>query len=161
LGELQLVDGLAVELCRQTGWLGVPRHLGYSLRVPIFLECQRCTACCRWPGQVRLTDAEIARLAAFKNVSEHEFIQQFTRLRHDRRGLSLLEKPNGECIFLDGENCSVQAVKPQQCRDFPNLWNFPGFEQTCRALPREVSDEEYARRIALIKTHGHERNEAD
>jgi hypothetical protein len=124
------------------------------LFVPIFYECQRCTACCRWPGQVRLTDEEIARLAAFKGVSENEFIQRFTRLRQNRRGLALQEKPNGECIFLDGENCSVQSVKPQQCRDFPNLWNFPGFEKTCRAIPRLVGEEEFARLIALIRLKG-------
>ena len=116
--------------------------------MPIFLECQRCTACCRWPGQVRLTDAETARLAAFKGVSEHDFIQQFTRLRKDRQGLALQEKANGECIFLEGDDCSVQPVKPQQCRDFPNLWNFPGFEKVCRAIPVELGAEEFARRIA-------------
>ena len=125
--------------------------------MPIFLECQRCTACCRWPGQVRLSDAEIARMAAFKAMTEHDFIQQFTRLRPDRRGLSLTEKPNGECIFLDGGNCAVQPVKPQQCRDFPNLWNFPGFEKVCQAIPVEVSDPEYQRRIALIRSQGHDR----
>jgi hypothetical protein len=103
---------------------------------------------------VRLTDEEIARLAAFKGLAESDFIQQFTRLRWDRGGLALLEKPNGECIFLDGENCSVQEVKPQQCRDFPNLWNFPGFEQTCHAIPRLLGEEEFARRIALIKLKG-------
>ena len=53
--------------------------------MPIFYECQRCTACCRWPGQVRMAPAEIVRLAAFKGLSEDEFIQQFTRLRHDRQ----------------------------------------------------------------------------
>jgi len=111
--------------------------------VPIFYECERCTACCRWPGQVRVTDAEIAKLAAFKHMSEHDFIQQFTRLRHDRRALVLQEKADGSCVFLDGDDCSVQPVKPQQCRDFPNLWNFPGFEKTCRAIPRLVSDDEY------------------
>lgn len=115
--------------------------------VPIFFECQRCTACCRWPGQVRLTDAEISRLAAFKNMTEHDFIQQFTRLTSERRGLALMEKPNGECVFLDGENCIVQPVKPQQCRDFPNLWNFPGFEKTCRAIPKELSAAEYREKI--------------
>jgi uncharacterized protein len=125
--------------------------------MPIFLECQRCTACCRWPGQVRLSDAEIARLAAFKGLGEHDFIQQFTRLRWDRGGLALLEKPNGECLFLEGESCAVQPVKPQQCREFPNLWNFPGFEKTCHALPREVSEAEYERRIALIKANGSHR----
>lgn len=116
--------------------------------MPIFYECQRCAACCRWPGQVRLTDAEIARLAAFKNLSEHEFIQQFTRLRHDRRGLVLQEKPDGSCIFLDGNNCLVQTAKPQQCRDFPNLWSYPGSEDFCRAIPRLVSEEDYRRLVA-------------
>ena len=122
--------------------------------MPIFLECQRCTACCRWPGQVRLTDVEIARLAAFKRISEHEFIQRFTRLRHDRQGLVLQEKPDGGCLFLEDNNCAVQPVKPQQCREFPNLWKFPGFEKICRAIPREVSAQEYERRMAQIKLKG-------
>ena len=116
--------------------------------MPIFHECQRCTACCRWPGQVRLSEAEITRLAAFVGLSEHEFIQRHTRLRHDRQGLSLQEKPNGECLFLNGNDCAVQAVKPQQCRDFPNLWNFPGFKKVCHAIPRMVGEEEYKTLIA-------------
>lgn len=119
----------------------------YPAAVPIFLECQRCTACCRWPGQVVLSEPEITRLATFKGLGEHEFIQQFTRLRADRRGLALMDKPNGECVFLEGDDCSVQPVKPQQCRDFPNLWNFPGAERSCRAVPREVSPEEWRRRV--------------
>ena len=116
--------------------------------MPIFHECQRCTACCRWPGDVRLADGEVARLATYKGLGEVEFIQRYTRLSRDRRGLSLTEKENGECVFLNGGECSVQPVKPQQCRDFPNLWNFPGFEKTCHAIPRLVSAEEYARLIA-------------
>jgi Fe-S-cluster containining protein len=115
--------------------------------MPVFFECQRCTACCRWPGQVRLTDAEIARLAQFNGLGEHEFIQRFTRLTNDRRGLSLQDKADGACIFLEGGDCAVQPVKPQQCRDFPNLWNFPGFEKVCRAIPREAGAEEYERLV--------------
>src|SRR6185436_14846462 len=117
------------------------------LPMPIFYECQRCTACCRWPGQVRLTDEEIDRLAAFKGMAVGVFIERFTRLRKDRSGLALTEKINGECVFLEGNDCSIQPVKPQQCRDFPNLWNFPGFEKVCRAVPRLVGDEEYRRLI--------------
>jgi uncharacterized protein len=119
--------------------------------MPIFYECQRCTACCRWPGQVVLTEAEITKLAAFKNLSEFDFIQQFTRLTENRRGLALKDKSNGECIFLDGNDCAVQPVKPQQCRDFPNLWNFPGFEKVCKALPKIVSEKEY-RQLVLGKS---------
>ena len=125
--------------------------------MPIFLECQRCTACCRWPGRVRLSDAEITRLAAFKGLSETDFIEQFTRLRRNRDGLALKEQPDGACIFLEGEGCAVQPVKPQQCKEFPNLWNFPGFEKICHALPREVSEAEYERRITLIKSTGNDR----
>jgi len=118
--------------------------------VPIYYECQRCTACCRWPGQVRLTQAEIARLAAFKGLSEFDFIQEYTRLDQQRRGLALKEKPGGECIFLEGNDCTVQPVKPQQCRDFPNGWNFPGFEKVCEAVAREVSAEEWRRLVKIL-----------
>jgi Fe-S-cluster containining protein len=119
--------------------------------MPIFYECQRCTACCRWPGQVRLTNAEITRLAAFKSMTEFDFIQNYARLTQDRQGLALQDKPNGECIFLDGNDCAVQAVKPKQCRDFPNLWNFPGFENMCKAIPKIVSPAEYDCLLAIAK----------
>ncbi|MHC1768158.1 MAG: YkgJ family cysteine cluster protein [Verrucomicrobiia bacterium] len=107
--------------------------------MPVYYECQRCTACCRWPGEVRLSGAEIAELAAFKRMSEFDFIQAHTRLTSDRRGLALVEEPDGACIFLEGMDCAVQPVKPRQCRAFPNAWNFPGFERICRAIPRPVS----------------------
>ncbi len=123
--------------------------------MPVFHECQRCTACCRWPGQVRLEAAEITRLAGYLQLTEADFIQQFTRLTTDRRGLALLDKANGECVFLDGEDCRVQPVKPQQCRDFPNLWNFPGFEQHCRAIPREVSADEWRRLVQAATARSH------
>lgn len=116
--------------------------------MPIFHECQRCTACCRWPGQVRVNEGEVLRLAAFLGMDERDFINRYTRLREDRTGLALNERPNGECVFLEGVDCRVQPVKPQQCRDFPNLWSFPGFEETCRAIPRLVGDDEYRRLVA-------------
>lgn len=116
--------------------------------MPSYHDCQCCTACCRWPGQVRLSEADITRLAAFLRLSEHDFIQNYTRLQQDRRGLALQEKPDGACVLLDGNLCAIQPVKPQQCRDFPNLWKYPGAEQHCRAIPREVSAEEYVRLVS-------------
>jgi Fe-S-cluster containining protein len=116
----------------------------------IFYECQRCTACCRWPGEVRLDDGEITRVAGFRGITEFEFIQQYTRLTQDRRGLALTDKPNGECIFLEGSDCAVQPVKPRQCRAFPNLWNFPGFEKVCHAVAREVTAEQREELLAKL-----------
>jgi Fe-S-cluster containining protein len=96
---------------------------------------------------VRLNDEEITRMTAFKKMSEHDFIQRYTRLRQDWQGLALQDKPNGECIFLEGNDCALQVVKPQQCREFPNLWNFPGFQKICQAIPCMVSEEEYGRLV--------------
>jgi Fe-S-cluster containining protein len=87
---------------------------------------------------VRVAAAEIAAMAGHLGLSDDDFIQRYTRLTEDRRGLSLVEKENHECVFLDGMDCRVQPVKPQQCRDFPNTWNFPGWEKQCRAIPVEA-----------------------
>ena len=92
-----------------------------------------------------MTAVEISIIARHLGMNEGDFIEQHTRLRQDRTGLALTDKPNGECHFLDGDDCSIQAVKPQQCRDFPNLWTRPEARQYCQAIPREVSEEEYAR----------------
>jgi uncharacterized protein len=116
--------------------------------MPIFHDCQRCTACCRWPGQVKLSDADVTRIAGFLQLTEHDFIQQHTRLRHDRRGLALQEQPEGACVFLNDNLCAIQSVKPQQCRDFPNLWKYPGSEKYCRAIPREVSEDDYVKLVS-------------
>ena len=86
-------------------------------------------------------------MAQHLGLSETEFIQTYTRLKSDRTGLALQDKENGECIFLDGSDCRVNPVKPQQCRNFPNLWNFPGFEDICRAKKVVLNENEYQEAI--------------
>ncbi|HCP05661.1 MAG TPA: hypothetical protein DIT30_00315 [Verrucomicrobiales bacterium] len=95
--------------------------------------CQRCTNCCRWPGDVKVSEKEISAIASFLEMEEAEFIGTYTRLRSDRRGLSLIDQSDGACIFLQGQDCRIQPVKPQQCRGFPNAWNFPGWREVCEA----------------------------
>ena len=116
--------------------------------MPVFYECQRCAACCRWPGQVRLTQPEINSISDALDVTVADFVDQYTRLRPDRKGLALNEKPNGECVFLESGRCSIQAVKPQQCRDFPNLWRNPGQNLQCQAIPIELEEKEYRLRVS-------------
>lgn len=101
----------------------------------VHYQCQRCTNCCRWPGFVRVSPDEIGRIAHFLGLEEDDFIQRLTRLRPARDGLALLDKPNGECFFLEGRDCRIQAVKPSQCSGFPNTWNFPGWREVCEAIP--------------------------
>ncbi|OGV50924.1 MAG: hypothetical protein A2X49_05710 [Lentisphaerae bacterium GWF2_52_8] len=96
-------------------------------------SCLRCGACCRWKGPVRVTEAEIDALAVFLKMDSREFIERYSVLTSDRRGLSLTEGADGICVFYDPESssCLVQEVKPKQCREFPFSWNFPGWEKEC------------------------------
>ena len=96
--------------------------------------CARCGSCCRWPGYVRLKDDEIAKISDFLGLNKYEFTDQYTNLTSDRRGLSLIEKSDGSCVFFiqNPSGCLINPVKPEQCRNFPILWNFEGWENLCR-----------------------------
>ncbi|MBP6782322.1 MAG: YkgJ family cysteine cluster protein [Verrucomicrobiales bacterium] len=107
----------------------------YDMEEGVHYACQRCGNCCRWPGEVPVSDAELERIALFLGLSLHDFVADYTDLRLNRTGLTLIEKPNHECVFLDGINCLIQAVKPDQCAGFPNQWNFPGWRKSCEAIP--------------------------
>jgi Fe-S-cluster containining protein len=84
---------------------------------------------------VRISDREISAIARFLRCSEYQFIQRFTRLRPQRDGLALQENSDGSCIFLEGKDCRINPVKPDQCAGFPNTWNFPGWREVCEAVP--------------------------
>jgi Fe-S-cluster containining protein len=83
---------------------------------------------------VKLSEEDISLISEFLGLAEHDFIQQFTRLRPRRDGLALTDQPDGACIFLIGRDCRIQPVKPFQCRGFPNTWNFPGWRDVCEAI---------------------------
>lgn len=101
----------------------------------VYYQCQRCTNCCRWPGTVALGEGEAERIAKFLKLEVTDFIDRYTDLLPNRNGLTLISKPNHECIFLEGRDCVIQAVKPKQCAGFPNTWNFPGWREKCEAIP--------------------------
>lgn len=107
-----------------------------------FYQCQRCANCCKWPGEVIVTDEEVRSIASFLGLPVSEFTTLYTKLRANRQGLSLIEKSNHECYFLDGVNCTINSVKPEQCRGFPNTWNFPGWRQVCEAIPVDQESKE-------------------
>ena len=83
---------------------------------------------------MRVTENEIAGIASHLGMEVADFIQDYTRLRPNRGGLALIDREDGSCFFLEGDACAIQAVKPQQCKDFPNAWNFPGWRDVCKAV---------------------------
>lgn len=120
---------------------GSPGNSETVLEPGIKYICQRCNACCKWPGDVRLEEDEISSISRFLKMSEGDFLSRYTRLRTNRQGLSLVEKANHECIMLEDGGCRIHPVKPRQCAGFPNKWNFPGWREICEAVPIETGAE--------------------
>lgn len=117
---------------------GSPSNRQVVLDSSVHYVCQRCTACCKWPGDVRLEEDELQPIAEHLGIGLQEFIARYTRLRTNRQGLSLTEKDNHECSMLDGKSCRIHEVKPSQCAGFPNKWNFPGWREVCEAVPNKL-----------------------
>ncbi len=83
-------------------------------------------------------------IAEYLKIPLEHFIEKYTRLRMNRNGLSLIEKENHECSMLENGGCRIHSVKPEQCRGFPNRWNFSGWEKECeaKAIPYQQAREE-------------------
>ena len=104
--------------------------------------CRRCGNCCRWPGAVKLNPGEPEAIAAFLGIPAEDFFEHHTRITPDRMHLSLIETPEGACEFLGADDsgmarCFIERVKPAQCREFPERWNFPGWQKSCGAFADE------------------------
>ena len=89
--------------------------------------CQRCGACCRWPGSVLLEAEDITAAAAALGLAEEEFLARYAVLARNRAQLTLKEAPDGACEFLDADGrCRIYGARPKQCRDFPQSWQVEG-----------------------------------
>ena len=99
-------------------------------------KCRCCGACCRIKdGIVRVSDAEIARIAAFLGMSEADFIEQETEVAPDRKSLMLKSLPDGSCAYLTADNlCRINPVKPDKCRTFPFEWTNDDSTDICPGL---------------------------
>ncbi len=94
---------------------GIERDwMGEGLR----FGCTRCGRCCSAPGYVWVTVKEASAIARHIDLPFPAFARRFLRQIGER--LSLVERPDGRCIFLgEDKTCSVYAARPRQCRTFP------------------------------------------
>jgi Fe-S-cluster containining protein len=103
-------------------------------------QCSQCGDCCTGaPGYVWVNQEEIAALADQIGVALDEFERKYVRRVGIRK--SLVEFPNGDCVFFDGEKrkCTVYEARPRQCRTWPfwhsNLKSPEDWQQTCEVCP--------------------------
>ncbi len=102
-------------------------------------RCTQCSHCCTGPqGHVWLSPEDQQRVAGHLGLEVAAFLKRYVRLVG--RLLCLVDKPNGDCIFLsEDKRCSIHAVKPRQCLTFPfwpRLTETPAaFEEVAQACP--------------------------
>ncbi len=117
--------------------------MSFGMEEPFYKDglrftCLRCGRCCRIPdGVVYLSHSDIERLAEFLGISEEEFLEKYTVVRGKFRVLR--DFPNGDCIFLRQDGCSVYPARPTQCRTFPfwrsNISSPHAWERTAAECP--------------------------
>jgi Fe-S-cluster containining protein len=103
-------------------------------------ECTQCGDCCTGaPGYVWVNAEEIAALAAEVGLPLDEFQHKYVRRVGIRR--SLVEFPNGDCVFFDNQSrrCTVYNARPRQCRTWPfwqsNVRTPEAWADTCSVCP--------------------------
>ena len=97
--------------------------------------CQRCGSCCRVPGYVALESGEAENIATFLDLDIYAFTEQYTIFTGNRKNISLIERPDRGCIFIQDDNtCRIQPVKPAQCKGFPSQWKSKQLKAICPEL---------------------------
>jgi Fe-S-cluster containining protein len=83
-------------------------------------QCTGCGDCCTGaPGYVWINKAEIGAMSCVLRISAAEFEKRYVRQVGIRK--SLVELPNGDCVFFDSDRrcCQIYEVRPRQCRTWP------------------------------------------
>jgi len=91
-----------------------PLVFGLELSSPFSFKCQACGACCHNKA-IDIGPHEAARLAANRGLPVEEFRRTFA----EEDGMTLRNRPNGSCVFLDRARCAVHPDRPLVCRMFP------------------------------------------
>jgi hypothetical protein len=110
-------------------------------------ECRRCLRC-RRHKRIQLNPYEVARLAYSRSISTTAFRTLYTV---DGRGVELAQAPNGDCVFLGPEGCTVHPDRPLVCRLYPlgRFVSFDGTESFRPATPHPDSEGVYHDRGAI------------
>jgi len=107
-------------------------------------KCTKCGDCCRWDGEVRITQDDGRRLSEHLDVDTEDFYSQFCKEISGKKFLKN-KKNKTDCIFLEDNECSVHEFKPEQCASYPKNYEerCPGF-QLNRGKPMSGYDSKVA-----------------
>lgn len=116
-------------------------------------ECQVCGTCCQGEGGIYLNPEEEKRIAEFLGLPVEVFLSRFCLEKNGRIYIHVRET-DGYCHFAVEGRCTIHAVKPTPCRQWPFfkpvLTDQPNWEvarNSCPALAPFKNLEDYLKGI--------------
>ena len=83
-------------------------------------DCRACANCCR-VAETNITKRDIERLSKYLGLKPKQFVAQYTTSSAQEDDELILRRTENGCIFLDGNDCTVDDARPDTCQDFPHL----------------------------------------
>ena len=83
------------------------------------IDCTQCANCCRM-ATAKVTPRDVDRLARHFRLKPERIAADYVT-ESEEEGHILRRRENGECVFLDGNLCSVYDARPDVCRRYPHL----------------------------------------
>lgn len=81
------------------------------------IDCMACANCCK-KLMPAFTETEIDSLATHLDMNREAFVHTFLQFSAEEQTHFSLHSP---CAFLKDNHCTIYALRPQSCRDYPNL----------------------------------------
>lgn len=82
-------------------------------------RCTQCGECCRKPGVVEMTHEDIQAIARHLELTASEFLTQYDLQWQPQYERFELPGPTGCPLHGVDGRCTVDSVKPMQCRTYP------------------------------------------
>ena len=128
--------------------------------------CKKCGECCKNQGIVMIYPEDAVNIAGYLNISTKKFFKEYCHeriLQSDTIRLKIYYMEIGQkCCFLDDDNlCSINGVKPLQCRYGPTRYFLSvGSQENCiflrnkkGALDQGIEDSFFVKKLL----HGYEK----
>jgi Fe-S-cluster containining protein len=88
------------------------------------IDCLQCANCCR-VATAKVTERDVDRLARHFRVKPQRILADYV-VESEEEGFILKRRESGECVFLEGNECTVYEARPETCQRYPHLVRGPG-----------------------------------
>jgi len=83
------------------------------------IDCLQCANCCR-VATAKVTERDVDRLARHFRVKPQRILADYV-VESEEEGFILKRRESGECVFLEGNDCTVYEARPETCQRYPHL----------------------------------------